>query len=79
MAEVLRRAWPGIVTVRWRFQRAQHVVDWKAFDTPLKPWPDIDLAAFPEIDEYGLRLRAVKDVRSPTLRALLAEYEETFA
>jgi len=77
MAEVLRRAWPGIVTVRWRFQRAQHVVDWKAFETPLRP--RVDLAAFPETDEYGLRLRAVREVRSPTLRKLLAEYEEAIA
>jgi hypothetical protein len=74
MARVLERAWPGIVAVRWRFGRAQHVINWKAFETPLRPV--VDLAAFPETDEYGLRLRAIRDVRSPTLRALLATYEE---
>lgn len=73
MAEVLRRAWPGIVEVRRRFGRFQHVINWKAFETPLRLRPDVDLAALPPIDEYGLVLRARREVRSPTLRRMLEE------
>lgn len=76
MAEVLRRAWPGLVEVRWRFQRHQHVIDWKQFDTPLRLRPGVDLAALPLVDEYGMTLRAVREVRSPTLRALLDTYHQ---
>lgn len=73
MARVLERAWPGIVAVKWRFGRAQHVINWRQFTTPLKVRDGVDLDALPQADEHGLRLRAVKDVRSPTLRALLEE------
>ncbi len=71
MAHVLRRAWPGIVDVRWRFGRPQHVINWKKFDTPLRRRPDLDLDALPDADEYGMRLRAVTDVKSAALRELL--------
>jgi hypothetical protein len=74
MAEVLRRAWPGLVEVRRRFGRFQHVINWKAFETPLLLRDGVDLAALPPVDEYGLRLRAVREIRSPTLRALLADH-----
>jgi len=74
MAEVLRRAWPGLVEVRRRFDRFQHVVDWKRFETPLILADGVDLATLPEIDEYGMTLRAVKDVRSPTLRRMVEEW-----
>lgn len=73
MARVLERAWPGVVTVRWRFQRAQHVVNWRQFDTPLRLRDGVDLGALPRVDEYGLRLREVKPVKSATLRTLLEE------
>jgi hypothetical protein len=38
MARSLERMWPGVVTTRRRFHRAQHVIDnaWKHFTTPLK-------------------------------------------
>jgi hypothetical protein len=74
MARVLERAWPGLVSLRWRFQRAQHVINWKQFDTPLKLRDGVDLDAFPRVDEYGLQLRAVKDVQAVALRELLADW-----
>jgi hypothetical protein len=74
MARVLERAWPGLVTVRWRFQRAQHVINWRQFETPLRLRPDVDLSTLAPVDEYGMTLRPVKDVKSEALRDLLERY-----
>lgn len=41
MAESLARRWPGIVAVKRRFGRPQHVVDWTRFKVPLESRPDI--------------------------------------
>jgi hypothetical protein len=75
MARSLERVWPGVVTVRRRFGRPQHVVNWRRFDTPLVLRDDVDPAALGR-DEYGLALRAVKPVRSRSLRDLQAEYND---
>jgi hypothetical protein len=74
MARALERLWPGVVETRRRFQRPQHVVkdSWQRFDTPLKLKPGIDLAAIPPND-YGLKLTAVKEVKSERLKTLLEE------
>lgn len=76
MARALERAWPGVVRVVRKFERYQHSVNWKAFDIPLRLNPGIDLEALPEIDERGLTLRVVKEVKSPRIRALLESYPE---
>lgn len=65
MARSLERMWPGVVTVDRRWQRPQHVVDWKRFDTPLKPKSG---RRRKELGEYGLTLREVKPVKSARLR-----------
>jgi hypothetical protein len=74
MARALERLWPGVVVTKRRFQRPQHhIIDsWKRFDTPLKLKPGIDLAAIPPND-YGLKLKAVGEVKSENLKRLLAE------
>lgn len=76
MARSLERLWPGVVETKRRFQRPQHVVkdSWKRFDTPLKLKPGIDLAAISPND-YGLKLKQVRPVKSERLKALLAEEE----
>jgi len=74
MARALEKAWPKYVTVDWRYGRPQHVVNWGAFDTPLVLRDGVDLSTFTERNEYGLTLRAVGDVRSAKLRAILDEY-----
>ena len=58
MARALERAWPGVVTVRRRFQRPQHVVKgaWRYFDQPLVRKPGVDPATMPKVDERGLEL-----------------------
>jgi len=71
MARALERLWPGVVTVRRRWNRPQHVVNWRRFDTPLRRRPDVDLATLPAVDEYGMTLRAIGDVRSAELRRLI--------
>jgi len=75
MARSLERLWPGVVTTKRRFQRPQHVVKdaWRRFDTPLRLRPDVDLAALPAVNEYGMALVAVKEVKSAALRQLLEE------
>lgn len=77
MARGLERMWPHVVKTDRRFHRPQHAVrdGWRKFDTPLKLKPGVDLAALPERD-YGLKLKAVKEVQNPTLRNLLSEQEE---
>lgn len=76
MSRSLERVWPYVVSTDRRFQRPQHRVrdEWKKFDTQLRLRPDVDLAALPAVDDYGLELRQVgPEVRSPLLRDLLDE------
>lgn len=73
MARDLERAWPGVVTVSRRYGRPQHVVNWKKFDHQLRRRPDFDPAKLPATNEYGLELRAKREVRSESLRRY---YEE---
>lgn len=56
MARGLERAWPGVVTVKRRFQRPQHIVHsaWRHFDTPLKRKPGLKIPDAP--NEYGMTL-----------------------
>jgi len=71
MARALERMWPGIVTVDRRFQRPQHVVNWQKFDTPLRFREGVSLDQFTQPNEYGLKIREVRPVKSPSLRKLL--------
>lgn len=75
MARSLERLHPGVVKVRRRFGRPQHIVfdAWKRFDTPLKLKPGIDLEQLSP-DDYGLQLIQVKpEIKSPALRDLLQQ------
>jgi hypothetical protein len=74
MARQLERVWPGVVVTKRRFGRPQHAIksQWKKFDTPLKLKPGIDLANM-KPNDYGLELKAVKDVKSASVREFLAK------
>lgn len=74
MARALERQWPGTVRIVRRFGRYQHSVNWRAFSVPLRLRDDVDLEAFPEVDEYGMRLRPLKEAQSERVRALLDTY-----
>lgn len=76
MARSLEQRWPGIVAVKRRFGRPQHVINWKKFRTPLKLRDDIDFAALPPVDEYGMTLETLSEPRSEKLRRLRDEYSE---
>lgn len=75
MVRALERKWPGVVKIGRRFGHPQHFIrhNWTRFDTQLKLREDIDLSSLPEIDNYGLELRAIKPVKSDALRRLLEE------
>jgi hypothetical protein len=71
MARALERVWPGVVETKRRFKRPQHVVkdSWKRFDTPLRLKPGIKID--PKPNEYGMKLTAVKPVKSAVLKAIV--------
>lgn len=75
MARALERAWPGLATVTKKYGRPQHHVNWRVFEDnpPLRLREGIDLDELPISDEYGLRLRALRPPRSPSIAALLDE------
>lgn len=70
MARSLEALWPDYVTTELRFGRAQHVVNWKKhFNTPLLRRADLDWGALAgQTNDYGLKLTAVAEIKSPSLR-----------
>lgn len=75
MARTLERRWPGVVTTRRRFGRAQHVVfdAWKRFDTPLKLKEGVVRGE--GNDEWGMELRVQGDgPQTPLMKELHEEY-----
>lgn len=75
MARSLERVWPGVVETDRRFKRPQHVVKdaWRRFDTPLKLKPGINLDDLPAVNEYGMKLTQVKEIKSDDLRRLVQD------
>lgn len=74
MARSLERVWPGVVEVKRRFQRPQHVVknSWRNFDTPLKRRPGLKIN--PARNDYGMKLTQVKDdIKSPVVKQMLKD------
>ena len=72
MARELERRWPGVVQVKRRFNRPQHVVNWKIFTTqlvrkkgakPMRP------------EDYALTLKAVGDIESEALRKFYEQHK----
>ena len=77
MARSLERLWPGVVRTDRRFKRPQHIIKdaWQRFDTPLQLKPDIQLDGS-EVNEYGMKLVQVGEVKSQNLLRLLKEMNE---
>lgn len=75
MARALEAAWPGIVTTQWRFGRPQHVIKnaWRDFKQPLIRRDDIDWNELGQINDYGLRLKQMKPIKSAALQKMYAE------
>jgi hypothetical protein len=74
MARSLERVWPYVVSTGRRFRRPQHVIrnSWRGFDTPLKRKPGFDPSMLPATNEYGMVLKQTGDVKSETIRDLIA-------
>jgi len=70
MARTLEEVWPDYVKTKWRFGRPQHVVkdSWKCFKTPLRLKATVDLGSLPAVNNYGLKLTQVQDIKSDYLR-----------
>ena len=70
MARQLERVWPGVVTTKRRFHRAQHTVknNWKGFDTPLKK-----KANPPPLQDYRMTLEKIKEIQNDKLQQLFEE------
>lgn len=74
MANSLKRMWPGVVSVNRRYQRPQHIIakTWAGFDTPLIKKKNIKI---PEKNEYGLKLKAINNVKSKRLKKMLNDFK----
>ena len=75
MARALESVWPGIVKTDWRWGRPQHVVDWSKFKQELELRSDISLDDYATHDELGLRLVEVAEIKSDTIKRILADYQ----
>ena len=73
MARSLERMWPHVVKTDRRWQRPQHVIkdQWRKFTTPLIRKKDIDFNKFDKVNEYGMKLKQVKPVKSKLLKDML--------
>jgi hypothetical protein len=73
MARSLERAWPYVAKTSRRFKRPQHVIrdNWSLFRTPLQRRTDIDWENLPRVDEYGLEIKQVSEVRHPNIKRLV--------
>jgi hypothetical protein len=71
MARSLERMWPGVVQVKRRFGRPQHVVDWKRFKHPLRLREGVE--PVPQ-SEHGMTLKQVKPIKSEAVREILRDY-----
>lgn len=78
MSRALERLWPGVADTARLYGRPAHRIrhNWKRFDTPLIPRPDLDLASLPLVNEYGLRLDPTRPMRDDVLRTVVDEYRE---
>ena len=74
MANSLKRLWPKVVDVHRRFGRPQHKIkkQWAYFDTPLIKKKDIEISKEP--NNYGLKLKAMDQVKSKELQKLVQQY-----
>jgi len=74
MARALERMWPGVVEVKRRFDRPQHVIvaNWRKFDTPLQRRTDIEWPT--GIDEYGMTLHQTAVSEHPRIKEILSAH-----
>lgn len=71
-ARSLEEVWPKYAKTTIRYGRPHHFVDWnKHFKHPLIRKSEIDLSNVPKIDNFGLKLNAIGNVKSKALQDLI--------
>lgn len=75
MARSLEAMWPEYVTTKYRYGRPQHVIkdSWRCFKTPLIRRPDLDWDNLPAVNNYGMTLKKMKEIKSVELQKLYKE------
>lgn len=76
MARALEEMWPELVKTKWRFKRPQHVVNWNKFTQQLIRRKDIDFNNLKKINEFGLKLSKVSNIKSESLRKLVESHQK---
>jgi hypothetical protein len=78
MARTLEQMWPDYVTVKWRFKRPQHVIkdSWRCFKQPLIRRSDIDWDNLPKIDNFGMKLIMLKEIKSKELQKMYQQSQD---
>ena len=74
MAKHLQAQWgEELVKIDRRWQRPQHVIDWRRFKTPLIRREGIEVPT--RTDDYGLVLRADGEIKGDKIKRILHDYE----
>lgn len=78
MSRDLERQWPGVVTTERKFGRPQHKIksNWTKFDTQLIRKKTIDFDAMKKIDELGMKMMTVQEIKHDDVKRILKEYEQ---
>ena len=77
-ARSLEEVWPQYAETKIKFNRPHHIVDWKKhfkqglIRNPLIDWNNLD-----KVNNYNLKLNAQKVVKSPVLKAMIKETNNT--
>jgi hypothetical protein len=75
MARTLEAIWPQYVQVKWRWNRPQHVINWKKhFRQPFIRRSDLDWSKIKET-AYDIKLIRKKEIRSKELIELYDNYK----
>ncbi len=76
MARTLQELWPEHVKVIWRFGRPQHYVDWSKFKHRLKRRTDIDWDKIPKVNNYGMKLKVLREPKGELVRKIYETEKE---
>jgi hypothetical protein len=71
-ARSLEEIWPQYCETKMRFNRPHHYVNWKKhFKHPLVKNPNYNWNKLKKVNNYGIKLKAIKEVKSKALKKLL--------
>ena len=78
MSRSLERVWPLVTETKRKFKRPQHKVrdNWRKFDTKLIFKKDFDKNKLKQKNEFGMELKEISEVKSPTLKKWFDEVKK---